>query len=160
MRSPRIVPSVALAALIALAACGAGKATDPRVAAPQGASAKDAADGGAGAGASTDAAPPLRPFAGSAVDATELIGVAVEKKAPDVHKCINEYRVRKKQPHERVSIQLGIDQEGRLLGATLPKGKEDTVLSDCVQKALASAPFPRSHSGVISITKSYEEIVQ
>jgi len=162
MRRPRyVLLPVALAALSTLAACASGKAADPAAAtASKGAASTKDADGGAGAAAAADASPPPRPFAGSASQATELIGSAVEKKAPDVLKCIAEYRTRKNQPHERVSIQLGIDQEGRLLGATLPKGKEDSVLSDCVQKALASAPFPRSHSGVISITKSYEEIVQ
>ena len=62
-------------------------------------------------------------------------------------------------PHERVTISMGIDQEGKLLGATLPKGRTDEILSTCVQAALANAPFPRSHAGVISITKTYEEIV-
>jgi hypothetical protein len=160
MRRPRYVLPVALAAVLALVACGAGKATDPSAASGPGAAGAKDADGGAGVASVVDAAPPPRAFAGSAGEAAELIGIAVEKKAPEVQKCIAEYRTRKKQPHERVSIQLGIDQEGRLLGATLPKGKEDTVLSECVQKALTGAPFPRSHSGVISITKSYEEIVQ
>jgi len=107
-----------------------------------------------------DAAPPPRPFAGSAAEATQLIGAAVDKNATAVQKCVSEYRTRKNLPHERVTISMGIDQEGRLLGATLPKGKTDTPLSDCIQAALANAQFPRSHSGVISITKSYEELVQ
>jgi hypothetical protein len=148
----------------ASAGCGGAKATDPAAGSPQAASAKDATDAGpgaaAGAAGAADAAPAARPFAGSAAEATQLIGAAVEKRAPDVQKCVAEYRTRKNLPRERVSISLGIDQEGRLLGATLPKGKTDTTLSTCVQQALATAPFPRSHSGVISITKSYEEIVQ
>ena len=160
------VSFAALAALLALAsACGGGKATDSGAGHPQpgsgsAASAKDAADGGGAGGSSADAAPKQRPFAGSAAEATQLIGDAVEKKAPEVLKCIADYRTRKNLPHDRVSVSLGIDQEGRLLGATLPKGKTDTALSECVMQALGSAPFPRSHSGVISITKSYEEIVQ
>ena len=101
-----------------------------------------------------------RPFAGTSAEATQLIGAAVDKRSTDVQKCVAEYRTRKNLPHERVSISMGIDQEGRLLGAALPKGKTDATLSECVQQALANAPFPRSHSGVISITKSYEEIVQ
>jgi hypothetical protein len=117
------------------------------------------ADAGAAA-ASVDAGPPPKPFAGSASEATQLIGAAVDKGAADVGKCVAEYRTRKNLPHERVTISMGLDQEGRLLGATLPKGKTDAILSACIQSALANAPFPRSHSGVISITKSYEEIVQ
>lgn len=141
------------------AGCGTPSSTPGAAAAPGAASAKDGAGDG-GAASAADAAPAARPFAGSAVEATQLIGAAVDKKSAEVQKCVVEYRARKNLPRERVSIQLGIDQEGRLLGATLPKGKTDTVLSDCVQKALADAPFPRSHTGVISITKSYEEIVQ
>jgi hypothetical protein len=147
-------------------ACGAATTTDAAgPGAPNAASAKDATDAGAGAGATpaagtVDAGPPGKPFAGSAVEATQLIGAAVEKKTAEVQKCVAEYRARKKLPHERVTISMGIDQEGRLLGATLPKGKTDAPLSECIQAALANAPFPRSHSGVISITKSYEEIVQ
>ncbi len=99
-------------------------------------------------------------MAGSAGEATQLIGTAVDKRSSDIQKCVSEYRVRKNMPHERVTISMGIDQEGRLLGATLPKGKTDTTLSECIQGALANAPFPRSHAGVISITKTYEEIVQ
>jgi hypothetical protein len=48
---------------------------------------------------------------------------------------------------ERVSIQLGIDQEGRLLDATLPRARSST-------------PLPRSHTGAVSRTRTYEEIAQ
>ena len=154
---PFLVALVALVAVVALASlgCGAGKG-------PEGANtARPAAAGDAGTpSASADAAPPPRPFAGSAAEATQLIGTAVDKGADKVMKCVSEYRARKNMPHERVTISMGIDQEGRLLGATLPKGKTDEVLSTCVQSALANAPFPRSHAGVISITKTYEEISQ
>lgn len=145
-----------------LAACGPGGGGAGVPGAPGAASAKEGSDGGAATSAQTgaDAAPPPKPFAGSAAEATQLIGVAVDKNAAAVQKCVVEYRARKNLPHERVTISMGIDQEGRLLGATLPKGKTDTPLSDCVQAALANAAFPRSHSGVISITKSYEELVQ
>ena len=63
-------------------------------------------------------------------------------------------------PHERVAISVGIDQEGRLLGATLKNAKPDAPLSECITKALTGLPFPRSHAGVIQITKTFEEIVQ
>ena len=144
---PLFAPAlVALAALAALAAlgCGAGKAPDASntPARPAGAAAGDAGASSSGG----DAGPPPKPFAGSAAEATQLIGAAVDKGADKVQKCVSEYRVRKNMPHERVTISMGIDQEGRLLGATLPKGKTDDVLSACVQSALANAPFPRSHA--------------
>ena len=150
-----------------LVACGpAGAGAGVPGAAPGAASAKEGSDGGAATNARAGAypapapAPAPKPFAGSAAEATQLIGVAVDKNADAVKKCVSEYRARKNLPHERVTISMGIDQEGRLLGATLPKGKTDAPLSDCVQAALATAAFPRSHSGVISITKSFEELVQ
>ena len=158
MRSPPLFAPflVALVALVALG-CGAGKAPDAAHASGHPAA---STAGDAGASASADSGPPPRPFAGSAAEATQLIGTAVDKGADKVQKCVTEYRARKNMPHERVTISMGIDQEGRLLGATLPKGKTDEALSSCVQAALANAPFPRSHAGVISITKTYEEISQ
>jgi hypothetical protein len=143
-------------------ACGGPAAAVPGVpGAPGAAAAKEGSDGGAATSpSSADSAPAPKPFAGSAAEATQLIGAAVDKSSAAVQKCVSEYRARKNLPHERVTISMGIDQEGRLLGATLPKGKTDTPLSECVQTALANAAFPRSHSGVISITKSYEELVQ
>ena len=156
--------AVALTSVVAavVVACGASGAGGGGPGAPSATSAKEGSDGGAAASApaAADAAPPPKPFAGSAAEATQLIGAAVDKNAAAVMKCVSEYRARKNLPHERVTISMGIDQEGRLLGATLPKGKTDTPLSECVQAALANAAFPRSHSGVISITKSYEELVQ
>lgn len=155
----RVVVAAVACALAALGAvaCGSAKAPDAASAATR-PTTKDASDGGAATAA--DAAPAPKPFAGSAAEATQLIGAAVEKNSDKVQKCVSEYRARKNMPHERVTISVGIDQEGKLLGATLPKGKADEILSGCVQAALANAPFPRSHAGVISITKTYEEISQ
>lgn len=165
LRSRPVLVPVAVAltfGLLALSSgCGPAKTADGAANAPNAATAKDASDAGGPAASGAEAgAAAGKPFAGSAAEATQLIGSAVDKAAADVQKCVAEYRTRKNLPHERVTISMGIDQEGRLLGATLPKGKTDAVLSACVQAALANAPFPRSHSGVISITKSYEEIVQ
>lgn len=152
-----LVVLVAASGLLS-AACARQLEVPPASSAASPPSAKGAPD--AGAGGDGPAAAPVKPMAGSAAEATQLIGAAVEKKSPEIQKCIIEYRARKNLPRERVTISMGIDQEGRLLGATLPKGKADTVLSECIQGALANAMFPRSHAGVISITKTYEEIVQ
>ena len=164
LRPRRVLVSIALVSLVAAAlssACARQTAPlTPGAATAKVAPGKEATDGGPGGGSAASAAPPERPFAGSPAEATQLIGAAVDKRSIEVQKCVAEYRTRKNLPHERVSISMGIDQEGRLLGATLPKGKTDPVLSECVQQVLSTAPFPRSHSGVISITKSYEEIVQ
>jgi hypothetical protein len=150
---------VSVFAALVLLGCGPGKAQDAGSSGPTHPTTKDASDAGAAA-ASADAGPPQKPFAGSAAEATQLIGAAIDKGASGVQKCVADYRTRKNMPHERVTISMGIDQEGRLLGATLPKGKTDEALSSCVQAALAGSMFPRSHAGVISITKTYEEISQ
>lgn len=151
----------AMAALTVACGASSGASGAGGPGAPGVAAAKEGSDGGAAASApAADAAPPPKPFAGSPAEATQLIEMAVDKNAAAVQKCVTDYRTRKNLPHARVTISMGIDQEGRLLGATLPKGKTDTPLSDCIQTALANAAFPRSHSGVISITKSYEELVQ
>ena len=55
-------------------------------------------------------------------------------------------------------VEVGIDQEGHMLGVKLPKGeKADKVLVDCVLAALSHAPFPRSHAGVITVRRTFED---
>jgi hypothetical protein len=158
--SEKRTKALSLAFAVAIAACGGGAAREPG--APSAASANSAApaeqaDAGVGG---ADAAPAGRPFAGSPAEATQLIGGAIDEHASEMKKCVAEYRTRKKMPHERVEISVGIDQEGRLLGASVKGRKPDAPLSECLQLALASAPFPRSRAGVIQVTKSYEEIEQ
>ena len=69
-------------------------------------------------------------------------------------------RFRKHLAHEKVSINIGIDQEGKLIGVTLKKGKEDKELSACAQNELRDLLFPRSHAGVITLTRTFEEMVK
>jgi hypothetical protein len=159
---PELTRCLQFTLAVALAACGAGSAPapgGPAAASAKGASA-DHGDGGAAGGGNLDAAAAPKPFAGSPVEATQLIGTAIDKQAGEMKKCVADYRTRKNLAHERVQISVGIDQEGRLLGATVKGGKPDAPFSECVQRALANAPFPRSHAGIIQVTKSYEEIEQ
>jgi hypothetical protein len=83
----------------------------------------------------------------------------VDKKSTEIGMCVREFRTRKKLARERVTVSFGIDMEGKLLGVT-SKGKEDAELKACVQDALKGAQFPRSHAGIITITKTYEELLQ
>jgi hypothetical protein len=152
----RIAASFLGGALIVVASCGGGAATAPSATSPA-----PPAPGDAGADAAPEAgAHAERPFAGSAGEATQLINEAVDTRNVEMKSCVVEYRKRKNIPRDRVSLSLGIDQEGRLLGVTLPKGKKDEQLAACVQNALNGVAFPRSHAGVITVTKTYEEIVQ
>jgi hypothetical protein len=72
--------------------------------------------------------------------------------------CVEDARTRRKNAHEKIVVEIGIDQEGHMLGVKLPKGeKNDKALVDCVLGALRAAPFPRSHSGVITVRKTFED---
>lgn len=140
---------LALSAAISLAACASQPA--PEAASAPAPAPSASPDAGA---AHEDAAP----FAGSVPEATALISKAVDARQREIRACVASFRERKKLAHERVAVSFGIDQEGKLLGVT-SKGKEDAELKACVQEALQKAPFPRSHAGVITVTKIYEELV-
>ena len=134
--------------------------------------AADSANGDAGAAAiastansSVDAgvpaAPDAHPFAKDAIAAESMIDDAIESRHSGVEKCANEARTRAGDPHAKVSLLIGIDQEGVVIGIKTPKGeKKDEKLLTCVRAALKDAPFPRSHSGVITIKKTYEETLK
>jgi hypothetical protein len=118
-----------------------------------------------GATSTADAAPEAgrkveRPFAGSTAEATQLVSAAMETTRDGMATCVSAYRKRKNVAHARVEVQVGIDQDGNLLGAALAKGGQDDELSACVTRALQNAPFPRSRGGVISFTKVYEEFLR
>lgn len=151
----RVVDVVFLGALAAvIAACGASS-TAPST--PTSAGGSDS-EGAAPASDADAGAKDERPFAGSTAEATELISAVVDKKQPDISACVREFRARQKKAPSKVVVSFGIDQEGRLLGVT-SKGKEDAELKTCVADALRGAAFPRSHAGVITVTKTYEDIV-
>jgi hypothetical protein len=143
---------VLLASLLTCVACG------PQSPAPTSATAKETGADGSARTKDGGAAPEERPFAGSTAEATSFISTVVDNKHTEIATCVREFRVRKKMAHDRVAVSFGIDQEGKLLGVT-SKGKEDVELQGCIQNALKSALFPRSHSGVITVTKTYEELV-
>jgi hypothetical protein len=158
-----------MAAWIACVACGGGGA--PEAAAPkptnsssdggeaaQSQSSASSASGSAG-GAQADGGQ-SRPFAGSVAEATQLIQDALEKQTDAMADCVKRFRFRKHLAHERVDVAVGIDQEGHVLGVTLPKRKPDDELSKCIMTAVHDAPFPKSHAGVITVTRSFEEMVR
>lgn len=140
------------AAFLALFACGGSRTDTSAPAAAASSAAPAAAD--AAAPASTE-----RPFAKDTGEAVKMMSEAVDARKEGMATCVREYRFRKHLAHARVEVQIGIDQDGKILGVT-SKGKEDKELFKCVQGVLKDALFPRSRAGVITITKSYEEIVQ
>lgn len=138
-------------AVVLVAACANNK--PPAASTPPPAEASEITDGGS----DEDAEEPA--FAGSPAEATNLITASVDKKGQEIGLCVREFRLRHNLATERVSVSFGIDQEGTLLGVT-SKGKEDDQLKTCVREALRGAKFPRSHAGVITVTKTYGEIIQ
>lgn len=136
--------------------CGGQTADASSKSTPDKAAAKNAGDGGLANGADGGTE---RQFAGSAAEATSMISAVVDKKGTGIGMCVRNFRLRKNLARERVSVSFGIDMEGKLLGVT-SKGKEDNELKACVQDVLKSAEFPRSNAGVITVTKTYEELVQ
>ncbi len=131
--------------------------------------ATDATDGGAAAAASTTGAnaapadagpsgPPEKPFAHNAEEATSFIDDAITSRSNELVACVNEARTRKKDPHAKIVVEVGIDEEGHLLGVKMPKGaKPDKPLVDCILSAVRGAPFPRSHAGVITVRRTFED---
>ena len=128
-----------------------------------------AGSGDAGASASTASAPPAadassppaeaHPFAKDAAAAEAMIDDAIDSRHSAMDKCSADARKRWKDPHAKITFLIGIDQEGNVVGIKRPskKDKNDEELLVCVRAALKDAPFPKSHAGVITIKKSYEE---
>jgi hypothetical protein len=84
---------------------------------------------------------------------------AIDTKSNEVWKCVEAYRGRTQDPAAKVSVKVGIDQEGTLIAvAPAKKGTLDKELTDCLLVALKRAPFPRSNAGVITVTKTFENV--
>lgn len=99
-----------------------------------------------------------RPMAKTSAEATALIDEAVNQRQPQLAKCVVEARERLKDAHAPLATEIGIDQEGMLIGVKTPKGSTpDVKLNDCVRVALHGAPFPRSTAGVITVKKSFSD---
>ncbi len=75
-------------------------------------------------------------------------------------KCVGAYRAARGDPHKAVVIDVGIDQEGILLGVTSPSTKQgdlDPVLKQCLFDGLHGLPFPRGHAGIITVRQSFTD---
>jgi hypothetical protein len=138
------------------------------ISSPSGGGATSSSTGDAGAAAVVAAAdadaggpPDPHPFAKDAAAAESMIDDAIESRHSGVEKCAAEARKRLGDPHGKVSLLVGIDQEGSVIGIKVPKGeKKDEKLLTCVRVALKGAPFPKSHNGIITIKKTYEEALE
>jgi hypothetical protein len=116
------------------------------------------------AGVATADAKVERPFAKTAVEAQTLIQEQIDAHIKPLWKCVEQLRTAKKDPHKSVAVDIGIDQEGNLIGVTAANAKQgelDPTTRDCLFAALHGLPFPRSHSGVITVRQTFaDELIQ
>ena len=100
------------------------------------------------------------PVAKTPADATSLIDEAITSRQKEIGECVASARTRRNNPHAEVVLEIGIDQEGTLMGVKSPKSATpDPALQECVMTALKNAPFPRSKAGVITVRKNYTDQV-
>jgi hypothetical protein len=112
------------------------------------------------AGVATADAQVERPFARTAVEAQTLIQEQIDTHIKPLWKCVEQLRAARGDPHKPVAVDIGIDQEGNLIGVTAAnakKGELDPTTRDCMFSALHGLPFPRSHSGVISVRQTFTD---
>ncbi len=143
--------------IVALVACGGsrvkGEANSASVAIADAgdayalASAQDSGDGA-----------PARPFASNSLEATTMVNAAIDDRSGPLGQCVVAARARRRNEHGRIVFEVGVDQEGVLIGVKTPKGqRDDPILNECVRTVLAGAAFPRSHAGVITVQRSVED---
>ncbi len=146
----------ALALVATLAACGGGS---------RGAQAPAPVVTDAGAASSADAAaaaPPKRerPFAHTANEATGIIQQEIDSRMGALWKCVQVYRAANRDAHQTITVNLGIDEDGNLLGVASGDPKHPDVpapVRSCIMKSLRDASFPRSHAGIITVRQTFQD---
>jgi hypothetical protein len=113
------------------------------------------------AGPDASAAVPVeRPFASTPLEAQTMIQAAIDARMKTLWKCVEDYRMRTGDPHRALTLNVGIDQEGHLFGVTAADPKHpdlEPALKECVLSTLRGAPFPRSHTGVITVRQVFQD---
>src|SRR6185369_3891491 len=93
---------------------GAGSSSTTPGSAPSSASPAAKAEADAGPSA-VDAAVP-RPFAKTSLEATQLIDAAISSRQKELDACAQAARSRRKDPHAKIVMDIGIDSEGTFIG--------------------------------------------
>jgi hypothetical protein len=145
--------AVSLALALTVAACGGrqGDAGSPGTGAAPASSAADAGEAAA--------TPAPRPFANTPLEAQSLIQEQIDGRMKVLWKCVGDYRTKIGDPHKPLAVDIGIDQEGTLVGVASPNPKKDLdpVLRECMMGALRGLPFPRSHAGIITVRQTFKD---
>jgi hypothetical protein len=123
---------------------------------------KGSAGGPTSGDGGVEAAAPLpRPFANTQLEAQSLIQEQIDAHMKPLWKCVADHRAKGADPHKGVMVDIGIDQEGTLLGIKSPnptKGDLDPALRDCMLAVLHGLPFPRSHAGIITVRQTFTDV--
>jgi hypothetical protein len=142
-------------ALLGTAACAGSKAQ-----VDQPTSGVDAGAASSPSASAQDAGPPLKPFANTALEAQSMIQSQIDTRMKLLWKCVDAWRSKQPDPHKAFAVDIGIDQEGTLLGVTttnLKQGELEPSLRDCLMAGLRGLNFPRSHSGVITVRQTFQD---
>jgi hypothetical protein len=176
-----LVPGFTVLALFSCAACGgaAGRVSEPAPAAPEEAGAvasEMAPDAGSSASPSATAATasprtppdagtasastpvPERPFASTPEQARSLIDEQIRARMEGLWQCVANRIAAGSGSHRKVVLEFGIDQDGRLIGATAVGAKShplDPAAKACVADALRDAQFPRSKSPITTVRETF-----
>jgi len=85
----------------------------------------------------------------------------VKRSAAEVNrelKLLDAKRARAKDSHLYVVVNIGIDQEGTLIGVSaLKQADTDEVLNRCIMDSLQGVPWPKSHAGVITVKQEFKD---
>lgn len=100
--------------------------------------------------------PVEHPFAKNKEDVFAGMEAAVASRKKSIDRCVADFRQRKAAPLATLTVKLGVDQEGTLIGVAGNGGECDTIALECLRAALRRAPFPRSHAGIIEIERTFE----
>jgi|ERR1017187_8077579 hypothetical protein len=149
--APGTILACSTAVLLLGMACGS---SNPSAHAPS------ASTGATDAGAPVVDAAVEHPFAKSIPEAQALIQEQIDAHMQTLWKCVDAYRAGKNDPHKGVVVDVGIDQEGTLLGVTSPSSKQGELeprLKQCLWDGLHGLTFPRSHAGVITVRQTFTD---
>jgi hypothetical protein len=115
-------------------------------------------DGGFQDAAAVQAPPVEHPFAKTTTEATTFIQTDLDARMKQMWKCVDAKRARANNPHLYVVVNIGIDQEGTLVGVSaLKQADTDEVLNRCLMDALRGAPWPKSHAGIITVKQEFTD---
>ncbi len=158
MKGRRTPGTARVLLVLAMAACGSSRAQS-NTATPRPDTSSEPAHA-----APPDASPDRvveRPFASTPLQAQSLIQEQIDGRMRELWSCVATYRKGVGDDHKVVVVDIGIDQEGNLIGVAAPtprKAELDPTMRACIMGVLHDAPFPRSHAGIITVRQTFKDV--